>query len=150
MPLDTLGRSEPGSAILDWNNGHRRTPMIEPILIVGIAIACTAWYMQHIVAAPSSPQEGAASSQPGSKVLAARYARGEITRAEYLQKRDDILASYAGGAQQFGGCSGQLTEPGLIAAAAGGRRHRPITGRTPSAEARRTRRLETDGAAQRS
>ena len=66
--------------------------MIEPVLIVAIAIACTAWYMQHrwrkwrrnrIVEVPGAT---------GLEVLARRYARGEIDRSEYLQKRDDIIA----------------------------------------------------------
>jgi len=75
--------------------------MIEPILIVGIAIACTAWYMQHIWRRRRA-RKRALRYPTGLEVLAARYARGEIDRTEYLQKRDDILASYAGGAQQFG------------------------------------------------
>ena len=75
--------------------------MIEPILIVGIAIAFTAWYMQHIWRRRRA-RKRALRFPTGLEVLAARYARGEIDRSEYLQKRDDILASYAGGAQQFG------------------------------------------------
>ena len=75
--------------------------MIEPILIVGIAIACTAWYMQHIWRRRRARRR-ALRYPTGLEVLAARYARGEIDRAEYLQKRDDILASYASGAQSLG------------------------------------------------
>jgi uncharacterized membrane protein len=81
--------------------------MIEPIIIVGIAIACTAWYMQHIWR--RRVRKKALHSHTGLEVLAARYARGDIDRAEYLQKRDDILASYAGGAQQLGGA--QVSSP---------------------------------------
>lgn len=71
--------------------------MIEPILIVGIAIACTAWYMQHIWRRRRA-RKAALRYPSGLEVLARRYARGEIGRAEYLQKRDDILASYVSGA----------------------------------------------------
>jgi putative membrane protein len=64
--------------------------MIEPILIVGIVVALTAWYMQHrwrrwrarnVVVRDSAALE----------MLGRRYARGEIDREEYLQKRADIL-----------------------------------------------------------
>jgi uncharacterized membrane protein len=75
--------------------------MIEPILIVAIAIACTAWYMQHMWRRRKARKK-ALHHHAGLEVLAARYARGEITRDEYLQKRDDILASYSGAAQLGG------------------------------------------------
>jgi len=83
--------------------------MIEPILIVGIAIACTAWYMQHIWRRRRA-RKIALRYPSGLEVLARRYARGEIGRSEYLQKRDDILASYASGVPlggaQVGSASG--------------------------------------------
>jgi uncharacterized membrane protein len=64
--------------------------MLEPILIVGIAIACTAWYVQHRwrrrVRTMATPQD-----VTGLEVLARRYASGEIDREEYLEKRADIL-----------------------------------------------------------
>ena len=66
--------------------------MIEPILIVGIAIACTAWYMQHLWRRRRGAKEGAHHST-GLEVLAARYARGEIDRTEYLQKKGDIVGA---------------------------------------------------------
>jgi len=81
--------------------------MIEPIIIVAIAIACTAWYMQHMWRRRKARKK-ALHRHAGLEVLAARYARGEITRDEYLQKRDDILASYSGTAQ-FGGS--QISSP---------------------------------------
>ena len=56
--------------------------MIEPIIIVGIAIACTAWYMQHIWRRRRARKK-ALHSHTGLEVLAARYARGDIDRAEY-------------------------------------------------------------------
>ena len=67
--------------------------MLEPILIVGIVIAATAWYVQHkwrrrlrALAAVRDTREGTVL-----EVLGRRYARGEIDREEYLQKRSDIL-----------------------------------------------------------
>ena len=65
--------------------------MIEPLLIVGIAIACTAWYVQH----RRRRRVRAAAAMRGSSgldLLASRYARGEIDRDEYLEKKDDILS----------------------------------------------------------
>ncbi|MGN6748244.1 MAG: SHOCT domain-containing protein [Xanthobacteraceae bacterium] len=66
--------------------------MLEPLIIVGIVIAATAWYVQHKwrkrmrALAVRDPREGAVL-----ELLARRYARGEIDREEYLQKRTDIL-----------------------------------------------------------
>ena len=66
--------------------------MLEPIIIVGIVIAATAWYVQHKwrkrlrALAARDPRDGAVL-----EVLSRRYARGEIDRQEYLEKRGDIL-----------------------------------------------------------
>ncbi len=72
--------------------------MIEPILIVGIVIAATAWYVQHkwrrrMLA--MAAMRDATRDTSELELLARRYARGEIDRDEYLEKRDDILASPA-------------------------------------------------------
>ncbi len=69
--------------------------MLEPVLIVGIAIACTAWYMQHRWRRWCDRRLVAMPGTTGLEVLARRYARGEIDRKEYLQKRDDIIAFQA-------------------------------------------------------
>jgi uncharacterized membrane protein len=67
--------------------------MLEPILIVGIVIAITAWYVQHKwrrrVRAMAARRE---RDTAVLDVLARRYASGEIDRDEYLQKRSDILS----------------------------------------------------------
>jgi uncharacterized membrane protein len=64
--------------------------MIEPVLIVGIAIACTVWYMQHRWR--KRRRNLATMRDPtGLEVLGRRYARGEIDREEYLEKRADLL-----------------------------------------------------------
>lgn len=66
--------------------------MLEPIIIVAIVIAATTWYVQHKwrkrlrAMAIRNPREGTVL-----ELLARRYARGEIDREEYLQKRGDIL-----------------------------------------------------------
>jgi uncharacterized membrane protein len=64
--------------------------MIEPLLIVGIVIACTVWYMQHKWR--RRRRNMAMMRDPTSlEVLARRYARGEIDRDEFLEKRADLL-----------------------------------------------------------
>jgi uncharacterized membrane protein len=64
--------------------------MIEPILIVGIVIAATAWYVQHRWRRRVRMMRALRDSS-GLELLARRYARGEIDRNEYLQKKNDIL-----------------------------------------------------------
>jgi uncharacterized membrane protein len=66
--------------------------MLEPIIIVGIVIAATAWYVQHkwrkrLRAMAARDLREATVLE----LLAHRYARGEIDRQEYLEKRGDIL-----------------------------------------------------------
>jgi uncharacterized membrane protein len=72
--------------------------MLEPILIVGILMAGTAWYVQHKwrrrVRAMAAMRD-ASGNASGLELLARRYARGEIGREEYLEKRDDILSAPA-------------------------------------------------------
>jgi uncharacterized membrane protein len=81
--------------VLRYTAGSGRRPkstMLEPILIVAIVIAGTAWYVRHKwqkrlrALAIRNPREGTVL-----ELLALRYARGEIDRDEYLQKRSDIL-----------------------------------------------------------
>jgi uncharacterized membrane protein len=64
--------------------------MIEPVLIVGIAIALTAWYVQHRWRRRVRRLTALRDSS-GLELLSQRYVRGEIDRDEYLQKRSDIL-----------------------------------------------------------
>jgi uncharacterized membrane protein len=69
--------------------------MLEPLLIVGIVMASTAWYVQHKwrrrVRAMAAIRDSVRDSS-GLELLARRYARGDIDRNEYLEKRNDILA----------------------------------------------------------
>ncbi len=69
--------------------------MLEPILIAGILIICTAWYVQHRLRkrAAALPNMRAPT---GLEILALRYARGEIDRDEYLEKRRDIIGGGSG------------------------------------------------------
>jgi uncharacterized membrane protein len=67
--------------------------MLEPILIVGIVIAITAWYVQHkwrrrVRALAAKRVRDTAVLD----LLARRYASGDIDRDEYLQMRSDILS----------------------------------------------------------
>lgn len=70
--------------------------MIEPLLIVGIVIMGTVFYMRakwrrQARNAARLAARNAMQHSTGLELLARRYARGEIDREEYLQKRSDIL-----------------------------------------------------------
>ncbi len=69
--------------------------MIEPLLIVGIVIVCTAWYVRHKwrlrTDAIRTDAMQAVRAPTGLEILALRYARGEIDRDEYLEKKQDIV-----------------------------------------------------------
>jgi len=65
--------------------------MIEPILIAGILIVCTAWYVQHKWRKRAAALPATMRVPTGLEVLALRYARGEIDRDEYLEKKRDIV-----------------------------------------------------------
>ena len=61
--------------------------LIVVILIVpGLGIAATVWYMRRRRARRQRPQIAL-------DALNRRYALGDISRTEYLQNRDDILAA---------------------------------------------------------
>jgi uncharacterized membrane protein len=66
--------------------------LIATILIVpGLGIAATVWYMRRRRARKLRPQIAL-------EALNQRYALGDIDRTEYLQNRDDILAAAASAA----------------------------------------------------
>ena len=71
-----------GWGIGDWEKGFE---LILWLVILGAIIAGVVWFVR------SQPLAG---NQRGSslEVLEERYARGEINREEYLQKKRDILA----------------------------------------------------------
>jgi uncharacterized membrane protein len=64
--------------------------MIELLLVSGIIIAGIAWFLQHRWRRRIR-RLAALRETAGIEVLARRYARGEIDRNEFLQKRDDLL-----------------------------------------------------------
>jgi putative membrane protein len=71
-----------GWGMQDWEEGFELTLWL---VILGAVIAGVVWFLR------SQPLAG---NQPGSslEVLEERYARGEINREQYLQKKRDILA----------------------------------------------------------
>jgi putative membrane protein len=87
------GTGKGSAPLYGWERAPPQTNhMLEPILIVAIVIAATAWYVRHRwqkrlrALEIRNPREGTVL-----ELLARRYARGEIDRDEYLQKRSDIL-----------------------------------------------------------
>ncbi len=63
--------------------------MIVWVVIVAAVIALCAWMMRS-VCMPGMHRHAVARS-PGLDVLEQRYARGEINRDEYLQKKQDLV-----------------------------------------------------------
>ena len=95
-PLIAAANLELGRAAPVIKCGSRRRAqrtMLEPILIVGIVIAITAWYVQHKWRRRARALAAMRERDTAVlDVLARRYASGEIDRDEYLQKRSDILS----------------------------------------------------------
>lgn len=58
------------------------------IIILAVIIAAVVWFARTI--APSGMHQSYPQRSPGLDVLEERYARGEINREEYLQKKQDI------------------------------------------------------------
>jgi putative membrane protein len=56
------------------------------LVIIGVIVAGVAWFVR------SQPLAGGQRGSTSLEVLEERYARGEINREEYLQKKRDILA----------------------------------------------------------
>ena len=63
--------------------------MIETILVIGVVIACSIWYMRHAWRKRAEILMRHHCTE--LEILGERYARGEINRDEYLEKRHDIL-----------------------------------------------------------
>jgi len=58
------------------------------LVILAVIIAGAVWFVR--AQAPSGSQRSPERSSPALEVLEERYARGEINREEYLQKKRDI------------------------------------------------------------
>lgn len=63
------------------------------VLLWGITLLLIVALLKYLFAKPRDrgAQESAPEKQTPLDVLKGAYARGEISRAEFLQKRDDIL-----------------------------------------------------------
>lgn len=61
--------------------------MILWIVLVGLVVAAVAWLARR---PPSYTLQSYGRRSPGLDALEERYARGEIDRDEYLQKKQDI------------------------------------------------------------
>ena len=72
----------------DWGYGYGLIHMIVWLVILVAIIAGVVWLVRSI-AAPGAHQLPPPRSA-GLDVLEERYARGEINREEYLQKKRDI------------------------------------------------------------
>ncbi len=82
----------PGWGVMDgWGGWGWFGPlhMFVWLLVLVIVIAGLAWLLRG--PAQQSLLQGPGRRSPGLDVLEERYARGEINRDEYLQKRRDIL-----------------------------------------------------------
>jgi putative membrane protein len=64
--------------------------MIIWIIVLALVIAGIVWFVRAMTQRAESPHLSA-RRPPGLEVLEERYARGEINRDEYLQKKRDIL-----------------------------------------------------------
>jgi putative membrane protein len=63
--------------------------MIFWLIILGLAVAAVVWLIRSTTHSSMPPPRVGRSR--GVELLDERYARGEINRDEYLQKRGDIL-----------------------------------------------------------
>ncbi len=63
--------------------------MIFWLLILGLIVFAVAWFVRSAPGMSTQPP-GAPRRSPGLDVLEERYARGEINRDEYLQKKQDL------------------------------------------------------------
>lgn len=60
------------------------------LVLIGLGVAGVMWFVR------ASPRRGPLSTSPeraysALEILEQRYARGEINRSEYLEKKDDLL-----------------------------------------------------------
>ncbi len=60
------------------------------LLVLALVIAAVVW-LARMILRPHGRQARAERASAGLDVLNQRYARGEINRDEYLQKRADVL-----------------------------------------------------------
>ena len=79
-----------GWGMMEWgNHGFFPMGMIIWVVVVVVLIALVIWGARAF-SSPSALDDGRRRSS-GLDVLEERYARGELSREEYLQKKADIL-----------------------------------------------------------
>jgi putative membrane protein len=61
------------------------------LIILGLAVAAVVWLIRSTTYTGGGMLPPRAGRSRGLELLDERYARGEINRDEYLQKRGDIL-----------------------------------------------------------
>jgi putative membrane protein len=86
------GYGGPGWGMMgNWGYGYGYGPihMIVWVVIIIAVIALCAWMMRSVCM--PGMRRHAMSRSAGLDVLEQRYARGEINRDEYLQKKQDIV-----------------------------------------------------------
>jgi putative membrane protein len=78
----------PDSGMMGWGYGFGLFHMIIWVIVLVAIVAGVVWLVRTV--AQSGTQQSSARRPPGLDVLEERYARGEINRDEYLQKKRDI------------------------------------------------------------
>lgn len=80
----------PSGGTMGWGYGASGSfNMIFWIVLLGIVGLATVWFVRK---PPLGKQLSDGRRSPGLEALEERYARGEINRDEYLQKKQDISA----------------------------------------------------------
>jgi putative membrane protein len=80
----------PAGGMMGWGYGAFGIfNMIFWIVLVGIVVAAAVWFVRK---PPLGTHQSYGRRSPGLDALEERYARGEINRDEYLQKKHDISA----------------------------------------------------------
>lgn len=77
----------PDGGMMGW--GYGALNMIFWIVLVGLVVAAVVWLVRR---PPLDTHQSYGRRSPGLDALEERYARGEIDRDEYLQKKQDISA----------------------------------------------------------
>jgi putative membrane protein len=82
----------PGWGIMHGWGGYGYGPfgMIIWLLILAVIVAAVVWWFVRFASRPGAHPPDAGHRSPGLDVLEERYARGDINRDEYLQKKRDL------------------------------------------------------------
>jgi putative membrane protein len=72
-----------------WGGGFEWIGMIVWIVILVLVLAAVVWFVRAMTH-PGHAQSAGERRSRGLEVLEERYARGEIRREEYLEKKKDI------------------------------------------------------------